>query len=130
MYSLFLILLNCQMVTGLPNGVFLLSQRRTLLYNSAQSDHIYDVANTLHYLVVVQGRYLTFNFCFFLHSAIMERSIRSVVNMGECLMPELPIDNPEIMKFYRKVDKVDCGRTTDDWVMCEVRNYVKFSQGK
>ncbi|XP_073832590.1 uncharacterized protein isoform X2 [Musca autumnalis] len=34
-------------------------------------------------------------------------------------MPDLPIENPEIMKFYKKVDKLDCGRATDDWVMCE-----------
>ncbi|XP_075146470.1 uncharacterized protein LOC142220931 [Haematobia irritans] len=51
--------------------------------------------------------------------AIMERSIRSVANQGECRMPDLPLDNPEIMKFYKKVNKVDCGKATDDWVMCE-----------
>lgn len=54
----------------------------------------------------------------------MERSIRSVMNQVECRMPELPIDNPELMKFFHAVDKIDCGNPNDDWVMCEV-SYIK-----
>ncbi|XP_037813807.1 uncharacterized protein LOC119604954 [Lucilia sericata] len=50
---------------------------------------------------------------------IMERSIRSIMNQVECRLPELPIDNPELMKFFHSVDKIDCGNPNDDWVMCE-----------
>lgn len=57
----------------------------------------------------------------FIYSQIMERSIRSVMNQAECRLPELPIDNPEITKFFHHVDKIDCGNPNDDWVTCEVR---------
>ncbi|EDW15152.1 uncharacterized protein LOC6573625 [Drosophila mojavensis] len=49
---------------------------------------------------------------------IIERSIRSVMNQGECRQPHLPLDNPDIMKFYKPIDKINCG-TSPDWVMCE-----------
>lgn len=61
---------------------------------------------------------------YFYFRQIMERSIRSVMNQVECRMPELPIDNPELMKFFHAVDKIDCGNPNDDWVMCEV-SYIK-----
>ncbi|XP_034484928.1 uncharacterized protein LOC117789874 [Drosophila innubila] len=49
---------------------------------------------------------------------IMERSIRSAMNQGECRQPHLPLDNPDIMKFYEPVNKINCGSEMD-WVMCE-----------
>ncbi|XP_034112705.2 uncharacterized protein LOC117573538 isoform X1 [Drosophila albomicans] len=50
--------------------------------------------------------------------AIMERSIRSAMNQGECRQPHLPLDNPDIMKFYKPVNKIKCEAEVD-WVMCE-----------
>nr|AAL13984.1 SD01790p [Drosophila melanogaster] len=49
---------------------------------------------------------------------IIERSIRSAVNRGECRHPHLPLDNPDIMKFYKPVERINCGEGMD-WVMCE-----------
>ncbi|EDW80949.1 uncharacterized protein Dwil_GK11802 [Drosophila willistoni] len=49
---------------------------------------------------------------------IMERSIKSAMNQGECRHPHLPLDNPDIMKFYKPVEKIACGEGLD-WVMCE-----------
>ncbi|EDW67207.1 uncharacterized protein [Drosophila virilis] len=49
---------------------------------------------------------------------IIERSIRSAMNQGECRQPHLPVDSPDIMKFYKPVDKINCG-SRPDWVMCE-----------
>lgn len=43
------------------------------------------------------------------------------MNQVECRLPELPIDNPELAKFFHSVDKIDCGNPLEDWVMCEVR---------
>lgn len=60
-----------------------------------------------------------FKLLFILHSEIIERSIRSEMNQGECRKPHLPVDNPDIMKFYEPVDKIKCG-SERDWVMCEV----------
>ncbi|XP_020717580.1 uncharacterized protein LOC101462680 isoform X2 [Ceratitis capitata] len=50
---------------------------------------------------------------------IMERSIRSPMNRGECHLPQLPMDDPEVMKYYHTVEKVQCGNILDDWVTCE-----------
>ena len=50
----------------------------------------------------------------------MEESIGSPINQGACRIPDLPIDNPDIMKFYKPVDKIDCGSSLEDWVTCEV----------
>ncbi|XP_055903067.1 uncharacterized protein LOC129939183 [Eupeodes corollae] len=49
----------------------------------------------------------------------MEESIKSPMNQGECKIPDLPIDNPEIMAFYKETQKIDCGDSLDDWVTCE-----------
>ncbi|XP_022209974.1 uncharacterized protein LOC111065853 [Drosophila obscura] len=49
---------------------------------------------------------------------IIERSIRSAMNQGECRHPHLPVDNPDIMQFYKPVGKIQCGDGLD-WVMCE-----------
>ncbi|KAH8332700.1 hypothetical protein KR074_009232, partial [Drosophila pseudoananassae] len=49
---------------------------------------------------------------------IIERSIRSVINQGDCRHPHLPLDNPDIMKFYKPVERINCGEGLD-WVMCE-----------
>lgn len=64
-----------------------------------------------------------FKFLFILHSEIIERSIRSEMNQGECRKPHLPLDNPDIMKFYEPVEKIKCGSELD-WVMCEVCTYM------
>ncbi|KAH8369372.1 hypothetical protein KR009_009219 [Drosophila setifemur] len=49
---------------------------------------------------------------------IIERSIRSVVNQGECRHPHLPLDSTDIMKFYKPQGRIYCGEGLD-WVMCE-----------
>ncbi|KAH8375052.1 hypothetical protein KR200_011679 [Drosophila serrata] len=49
---------------------------------------------------------------------IIERSIRSVMNQGQCRHPHLPLDNPDIMRFYKPVERINCGEGLD-WVMCE-----------
>ncbi|XP_030372616.1 uncharacterized protein LOC115622717 isoform X2 [Scaptodrosophila lebanonensis] len=49
---------------------------------------------------------------------IIERSIRSPMNQGECRRPHLALDNPDIMKFYKQVAKINCGDGLD-WIMCE-----------
>lgn len=45
------------------------------------------------------------------------------MNQGECRQPSLPLDNPDIMKFYESVEKINCGSELD-WVMCEVCTYM------
>lgn len=50
----------------------------------------------------------------------MERAIRSPMNRGECRLPPLPLDDPEVMKYYHPTDKIQCGNVQDDWVTCEV----------
>ncbi|CAD7092544.1 unnamed protein product [Hermetia illucens] len=50
---------------------------------------------------------------------VIEESIRSNQNYGTCKIPKLPIDNPEIMKFYKKDPIIDCGTKEDDWVYCK-----------
>ncbi|KAH8294935.1 hypothetical protein KR018_004463 [Drosophila ironensis] len=64
----------------------------------------------------------------------MERSIRSAVNRGECRHPHLPLDNPDIMAFYKPVEKINCGDGFD-WVTCEksicfVRPEIAASHGE
>lgn len=49
---------------------------------------------------------------------LIEQSIRSEMNQGECRLPQLPLDTPEIMKFYESVGKINCG-SEPDWVTCE-----------
>ncbi|XP_016985417.1 uncharacterized protein LOC108048954 [Drosophila rhopaloa] len=49
---------------------------------------------------------------------IIERSIRSLMNQGVCRHPHLPLDNPDIMKFYKPVERINCGEGMD-WVICE-----------
>ncbi|XP_017845293.1 uncharacterized protein LOC108601853 isoform X2 [Drosophila busckii] len=50
--------------------------------------------------------------------ALIERSIDSPMNQAECKMPDLPVNNPEIMKFYKPADKLSCGDESA-WVTCE-----------
>ena len=37
----------------------------------------------------------------------MEESIGSKPNHEACHIPDLPIDNPEIIKYYKSVDKIN-----------------------
>ncbi|XP_037947847.1 uncharacterized protein LOC119679522 [Teleopsis dalmanni] len=50
---------------------------------------------------------------------IIERSVGSLINQVVCRHPHLPIDNPDIIKFYHDVEHINCGNPLDDWVMCE-----------
>lgn len=49
------------------------------------------------------------------------------MNQSECRMPNLPVNNPEIMKFYHHVEPINCGDPLDDWVMCEESKTIFFS---
>lgn len=54
---------------------------------------------------------------------MIERSIQSLANQGVCKIPKLPVNSPEIAKFYlKKEEPIDCGSTEEDWVTCEVCN--------
>ncbi|XP_053961211.1 uncharacterized protein LOC128865167 [Anastrepha ludens] len=66
---------------------------------------------------------------------IIERSIRSPMNRGECRLPQLPVDDPEVMKYYHPVEKINCGNILDDWVTCEksicfVKPEISATQGE
>lgn len=56
---------------------------------------------------------------------LMERSIKSPLNRGKCVIPQLPINNPTILAFDKKAPDIDCGNALDDWVMCEVKKPFK-----
>lgn len=58
-----------------------------------------------------------------IHRELIKRSIKSDANTGVCSIPDLPLYNPEIMQFYEKVDKLDCGNPDDDWVTCKVSQW-------
>lgn len=62
----------------------------------------------------------------------MERSIKSPLNQGKCIIPHLPIDNPTILAFDKKAPNIDCGNALEDWVMCEVKikNMIPFKNLK
>ncbi|XP_067648400.1 uncharacterized protein [Eurosta solidaginis] len=67
--------------------------------------------------------------------AIIERSIRSPMNRGECHLPELALDDPDVMKYYHQVEKIQCGNPLDDWVTCEksicfVKPEISATQGE
>ncbi|XP_011197023.1 uncharacterized protein Lly_3 [Zeugodacus cucurbitae] len=66
---------------------------------------------------------------------IIERSIRSPMNRGECHLPQLPLNDSEVMKYYHTVDKIQCGNAQDDWVTCEksicfVKPEISATQGE
>lgn len=47
-----------------------------------------------------------------------------------CKQPQLPIDNPEIMKFVKDVPHINCSKAGIDWVKCQVsllRAIMKFA---
>lgn len=48
----------------------------------------------------------------------MEKSVDSELNQGECQLPNLPVGYPEIMKFYKPVERINCGSGLD-WIGCE-----------
>ncbi|KAI9580308.1 hypothetical protein GQX74_000301 [Glossina fuscipes] len=61
----------------------------------------------------------------------VERSIRSVMNQSECRMPNLPVNNPEIMKFYHHVEPINCGDPLDDWKsICFVKPEIMAKYGE
>lgn len=51
------------------------------------------------------------------------------MNHGECRQPLLPLNNPDIMKFYEPVEKINCGSELD-WVMCEACNNIIYDYYK
>ncbi|CAG9805099.1 unnamed protein product [Chironomus riparius] len=50
---------------------------------------------------------------------LIEESIRSQVNQGKCKVPTIPYDSPEMMKFMKDEEPIDCGNDVD-WVACNV----------
>lgn len=41
------------------------------------------------------------------------------MNQGKCKVPTIPYDSPEMMKFMKDEEPIDCG-TDEDWVACNV----------
>lgn len=61
---------------------------------------------------------VTDSLCLHSHSSILiEESIRSLANQGKCKTPFLPHDAPEMMKFIKDEEPIDCGKE-EDWVTC------------
>lgn len=63
----------------------------------------------------------------------MEESIRSLANQEPCRkFPNLPLESPEMMKFLKDEEPVECGDENNDWVSCDVRilsdlyNHIDF----
>lgn len=48
---------------------------------------------------------------------LIEESIRSLANQGKCKVPILPHDAPEMMKFIKDEEAINCGKE-EDWVTC------------
>lgn len=46
-----------------------------------------------------------------------------MANQGKCKTPFLPHDAPEMMKFIKNEEPIDCGRD-EDWVTCFVSTCV------
>lgn len=49
----------------------------------------------------------------------MEQAIHSSENQGECRIPELPINSPEMMSFIHDEPPIKC-ETEEDWIECFV----------
>jgi Protein of unknown function (DUF229) len=40
------------------------------------------------------------------------------VNQGKCKIPNIPVDSPDMMKFMKDEEPINCG-TDEDWVVCK-----------
>lgn len=56
----------------------------------------------------------------FIFSKKIEESIRALGNQGECKIPNLPIDSPEMLSFLEDTPRITCPNDNTDWVVCEV----------
>lgn len=66
-------------------------------------------------------------------SILIEESIRSLANQGKCKTPFLSHDAPEMMKFIKDEEPVDCGKE-EDWVtcymsMCVIKKHIIEQKG-
>lgn len=50
---------------------------------------------------------------------LIEENIRSFMNQGKCRVPNIPYDEPEMMKFIKDEEPIDCGNS-EDWVLCSM----------
>ncbi|KAG5681365.1 hypothetical protein PVAND_010807 [Polypedilum vanderplanki] len=50
---------------------------------------------------------------------LIEESIRSFTNQGRCKIPNIPYDSPDMMKFIKDEEPINCGND-EDWVHCNV----------
>lgn len=56
----------------------------------------------------------------------MQKAINSSFNHATCVMPDLPVYAPEMMKFIKDVPPLKCvDNTNEDWIECEV-SFVIF----
>lgn len=65
----------------------------------------------------------------------IEKAIRSDDNHGVCEIPYVPVNNPDIMKFYNENPTLDCGRRDGGWVfcvrsLCTIREWVVQDYGE
>lgn len=51
---------------------------------------------------------------------MIEESIRSLANQGPCKLPNLELNPPELMGFYKDEDPIICDPEESDWVKCDV----------
>lgn len=57
----------------------------------------------------------------------MEESINSLANQEPCKsFPNLPVESPEMMKFMKDEEPIECGDEDDDWVSCDVSAFQKY----
>lgn len=50
----------------------------------------------------------------------MNELIRNHSSSQACKQPNLPVYSPEMMKFVRQEQPIDCSSVDPDWVVCEV----------
>lgn len=51
---------------------------------------------------------------------MIEQSIRSLANQGPCKLPQLELNPPELMTYYKDEDSIICDPEGSDWVTCDV----------
>lgn len=68
---------------------------------------------------MIYTKILTINFS--TSRFLIEESINSLANQEPCKsFPNLPVESPEMLKFMKDEDPVECGDEDDDWVSCDV----------
>lgn len=70
-------------------------------------------------LVIIMGVSNCVWYCYFGRKKINE-FIKNQSSSQACVQPNLPVYSPEIMKFVREEQSIDCSHTVKDWVVCEV----------